>query len=99
MLRLIELTYKVPMTEVEKYVAAHRDYLQLYFDQGYLIAAGPKDPRDGGIILAVGEIEFLNKMIEQDPYSKHNIADYKIKSFSPIKKSKSFEKLLSEMQN
>lgn len=98
MLRLIELTYQVPMTEVEKHVAAHRDYLQLYFDQGYLIAAGPKDPRDGGVILAVGEVEFLNKIIEGDPYSKNNIATYKITSFNPVKKSKAFEKLLEEMR-
>lgn len=97
MLRLIDITYKAPLTEVEKFLTAHRQFLQTYYDQGYFIASGPREPRDGGIILAVGEIDFLNSVIQQDPYYKNQIADYKIISFNPVKKSMNFEKLLAEL--
>lgn len=98
MLRLIDLTYKVPLTELDKHLAEHREFLQIYYDKGYFIASGPKDPRDGGIILAIGEIDFLNEIIQQDPFYKNKLADYKIISFDPVKKSKAFEKLLTEMR-
>lgn len=97
MLRLIELTYIVPLTEVEKYVAVHREYLQQYFDQGYFIVSGPKDPREGGMILAVGNVETLATIMEGDPYYKNKIATYKITSFQPVKMSKGFESALSNL--
>ncbi len=98
MLRLIDIIYKVPLAEVEKFLTEHREFLQIYYDKGYFIASGPKDPRDGGIILAIGEIDFLNSVIQQDPYYKNQIAEYKIISFNPVKKSAAFAKLLTEME-
>jgi uncharacterized protein YciI len=97
MLRLINIEYKVPLSEIEKYLVAHREYLQIYYDKGNFIASGPKDPRTGGIILAVGEIDFLNEVIKGDPFFKNDAADFSIISFDPVKKSEAFEALLKNL--
>ncbi len=73
---IIELTYKKPLNEVEKYLQDHRDFLSKYYDQGVFLASGPKDPRDGGIILA--NCNDADEIIKEDPFYQHQIADYKV---------------------
>ena len=97
MLRIINIDYKVPFAEVEKHLVAHREYLQIYYDKGNFIASGPKDPRTGGIILAVGDIDTLNEIIKGDPFFANDIADYNIVSFNPVKKSPAFEDLFNKI--
>lgn len=97
MLRLINIEYKVPFSEVEKHLLAHREYLQIYYDKGHFIASGPKDPKTGGMILAVGDIGFLNEVIKGDPFFTNDVADYNIISFDPVKKSLEFEQLLENV--
>ncbi len=41
------LTYKQPLSEVDKYLQAHRDYLAGHYAAGDFIASGPQNPRIG----------------------------------------------------
>lgn len=45
------LTYKKPLSEVDKYLQAHRDYLAEHYAAGDFIASGPQNPRIGGVIM------------------------------------------------
>ena len=49
---IVQLTYKVPLQEVDKLLSAHRDFLDSYYKKGLLIASGPLKPRTGGIIIS-----------------------------------------------
>ena len=52
---VIELIYKAPLAEIDVHMPAHVRFLQKHYASGHFVVSGRKIPRDGGIILAVGE--------------------------------------------
>ena len=82
---IVQLTYKTPIPEVDKYRPAHREFLDYYFRQGLLIASGPMKPRTGGIIIAATTDRVaLETIFKQDPYYLAEIADYDFIEFTPV---------------
>ncbi len=78
------LTYKKPLSEVDKYLQAHRDYLAEHYASGHFIASGPQNPRIGGVIMIKAvDREAVNAIISQDPFNINGIADYQIVEFTP----------------
>ncbi len=78
------LTYKKPLSEVDKYLQAHRDYLAEHYAAGDFIASGPQNPRIGGVIMIkAANREAVNTIISQDPFNINGIADYQIVEFTP----------------
>lgn len=51
---VIELVYKVPLTEIDAHMKAHMAFLNKYYASGHFLVSGRKIPREGGIILATG---------------------------------------------
>lgn len=83
---IVQMTYKTPISEVDKYLQAHREFLDYYYKQGLLIASGPMKPRTGGIIIAATtDKAYLESVLEKDPYNLAEIADYQIIEFTPVK--------------
>lgn len=82
---VIELTYKKPMTEADKYLEEHRKFLDNCYQAGVFIASGVKVPRDGGIILANVPRTDIDDILKEDPFYQHDIADYVVKEFIPSK--------------
>ena len=71
------LTYKKPLSVVDKYIQAHRDYLTEHYAAGDFIASGPQNPRIGGVIMIkAADREAVNAIISQDPFNINGIADY-----------------------
>ncbi len=88
---LVLLTYKKPLTEVDRLLTEHRAYLEHYYQQGCLIVSGSTQPRTGGVILTcVSERERLEQILQEDPFYLHQIADYEIIPFSPSKYAAQF---------
>lgn len=84
MLFLIVLTYKVPLTEIDAVIPAHRAYLDQHFATGEFLASGPREPRIGGVILArAGERSRIDELIAADPFSQGNLATYDVVAFTP----------------
>lgn len=78
------LTYKKTLSEVDKYLAAHREYLAKHYEAGHLICSGPRNLRVGGVIMIKDECrDFVNDIIANDPFNINNIADYQIVEFTP----------------
>lgn len=78
------LTYKKPLSEVDKYLQAHRDYLAEHYATGDFIASGPQNPRIGGVIMIkAADREAVNVIISQDPFNINGIAGYQIVEFTP----------------
>lgn len=79
---VVTLTYKRPLTEVEKYRDAHMDWVRHQYEGGRFLASGPRIPREGGVIL-VRDMprENLDALLSEDPYQQNGIADYSIVAF------------------
>lgn len=79
---IVDLKYIVPLEELDKYMEAHVQFLNKYYDENIFVASGRKVPRTGGIILALTKNEdTLKKILMEDPFYTHRLADYTITQF------------------
>lgn len=79
---IIELTYKVPLTELDKHMADHVKFLRKYYKLNIFVASGRKVPRTGGIILALAPTkEKVREIITEDPFYVNKLADFAITEF------------------
>ena len=79
---IIDLNYIVPLEELDSHMADHVKYLQKYYQKNVFIASGRKVPRSGGIILALADTkEVVEKIIKEDPFYKHELAEFTITEF------------------
>lgn len=84
-IHIIDLHYLVDENEVAKIRPSHRDFLDVGYKKGILLASGPKIPKTGGVILAIGNIEEIKEFIKNDPFYINNIAKYSFSSFDAVK--------------
>jgi uncharacterized protein YciI len=82
---VVEVTYKKPIEMVDKFLEEHRHYLDKYYAAGILIASGPQEPRDGGIIIAQADKNTMESILKEDPFYQHDIADYRVIEFTAVK--------------
>ena len=79
---IINLNYIVPIEELDEHMAEHVKYLKKYYAKNIFVASGRKVPRTGGIILALAEsIETVEKIIAEDPFYQHQLAEFDITHF------------------
>ena len=79
---IIELTYKAPLAEIDAHMKAHVIFLKKYYAAGTFLVSGRKIPREGGIILALGESrEQIETIMKEDPFCRHGLADFRIVEF------------------
>lgn len=91
------LKYLKPLDEVDVHRPAHLEFLERYYREKKFICSGRKDPPTGGVILAnVGtEIE-ATKIICEDPYFVHGVAEYEAIHFTPGRFDPEFAPFVSE---
>lgn len=81
---IITLTYQKSLEEVDAHLSDHVAFLKANYAKGIFVASGRKNPRNGGIILALAanraEIEAV---IACDPFYIHDVATYEITEFIP----------------
>ena len=85
---ILHINYEKPFEEVEKVLAEHRAFLSEYYENGALLASGPKNPRTGGVV--IGKFASANEALEftkLDPFVKTKTAKYDITEFTPVKHS------------
>lgn len=93
---IVHLTYIAPLIEVDKYLQAHREFLDYYYKQGLLLASGPIKPRVGGIIIALTQdMQALETIFKSDPYYLADIAKYEFIAFTPVKHRDEIKDLIS----
>jgi uncharacterized protein YciI len=92
---VIELTYKVPLEVIDKYVNEHRNFLDKGYKNDFFVVSGPKIPRTGGIIISqLKDRKQLEEILQHDPFQIHDLADYEIIEFNPVKYHLNFAKFL-----
>lgn len=84
---VVELTYLKPLDAIDVHLEAHRKYLEANYAREIFLASGPKNPRNGGVILASGRIDRseLDAILEQDPFKQNGLASYHVIDFAPVK--------------
>lgn len=84
---IVELTYLQPTSAIDTQLEAHRQFLATQYERGLFIASGPKQPRNGGVIIVSGKVsrDELDAILAQDPFHIHALADYRIVAFDPVK--------------
>ena len=96
---IVLLTYKTPISEVDKYLQAHREFLDYYYKQGLLLASGPMKPRTGGVIIALTkDKKYLESILASDPYHLAEIADYNLIEFTPVKHRDELKDIIQTME-
>jgi len=79
---VIELTYKVDLAEIDAAMKPHVAWLNRHHAAGDFFASGRKVPRDGGIILAIGDDRArLEAIVRDDPFVVRGLADYRLIEF------------------
>jgi uncharacterized protein YciI len=79
---VIELVYTADLSEIDAHMAAHVAFLNKYYAAGKFLISGRKIPRDGGIILAVGEKRAeIEAIVAEDPFRKRGLAEFRIIQF------------------
>lgn len=79
---VIELIYTAPLAAIDAAMAAHVRFLKQHYAAGTFLVSGRKIPRDGGIILAVGESRAaIEAVMRDDPFCARGLADVRIIQF------------------
>ena len=72
------------MSEVEKYLEGHMEFIKENFQNGNFICSGRKVPRTGGVILCNFEnIEVAKNILDSDPFIANEVATYELIEFAP----------------
>jgi len=83
---VIEISYTAPLTEIDRVLLKHREFLQTGYDQKRLLLSGPQNPRTGGVLIARGEsLEEVKQFFANDPYQLEKLANYRFIEFTPVK--------------
>ncbi|MFI8933424.1 YciI family protein [Streptomyces sp. NPDC053474] len=83
---VMELTYTAPVDRVDALLAEHVAWLDAQYAAGVFLASGRKNPRDGGVILAVGDSrEEIERVAALDPFVTGGVCTYRITEFLATK--------------
>ncbi|MGP9017326.1 YciI family protein [Streptomyces sp. BR1] len=83
---ILDLTYTAPLTRVDELLGEHVAWLNEQYAAGVFIASGRKEPREGGVILAVGDDRAaIERITAADPFSVNGVCAYRITEFYATK--------------
>lgn len=79
---IVELTYLADLSEIDAAMRAHMVFIKKHYAAGTFVMSGRKIPRDGGIILALGESrEQIEELMRQDPFCSRGLASFRVTEF------------------
>lgn len=83
---VLELSYTAPLEAVDAVLADHVGWLDELYGQGVFLASGRKEPRDGGVIIAVaGDRARIEEITAGDPFVRAGVCAYRITEFVATK--------------
>ena len=78
------ITYKKPLSEVDRFLQAQREYLAKHYVAVDFIYSGSQSPRVGGVIMIKAENRtVVDAIVAQAPFNINGIAEYQIVEFTP----------------
>jgi len=71
-------------------------FLNRQYAAGTFLVSGRKIPREGGIILAVGESKAtIEALMHEDPFVRDGLADVRVIEFRPSQRAKNVDALIA----
>jgi uncharacterized protein YciI len=93
---VIELTYKVPLAEIDSHMKAHVAFLSRQYEAGRFVVSGRKIPRDGGIILAIGDSkDEIEALVREDPFVAQGLAEFRVIEFRASQRARDLPKRIA----
>lgn len=94
---IIDIHYTAPLEEVDKHIEGHTAYLKKYIENNIFLVTGRKVPRTGGILIAnAGSKEEVEKIIMEDPFNQHKVAEMTITEFLHARHNAALDELLGK---
>jgi uncharacterized protein YciI len=94
---IIVLRYIKPMEEIDKVLAAHREFLKSNYQKGIFLLSGRQVPRTGGVILAKAKSrQELEAIAKQDPFYLAGVSTFEIIEFIATMSAPGLETLKDE---
>ncbi|WP_406224515.1 YciI family protein [Streptomyces canus] len=89
---VLELTYTAPLDAVDAVLPAHVAWLDEQYERGVFLASGRKNPRDGGVIIAVAEDRSrIQETVAGDPFVTAGVCSYRVTEFAATKTAPALE--------
>ncbi|NWK94153.1 GTP cyclohydrolase [Sphingobium lactosutens] len=82
---IISLTYTAPIEVLDGLLADHRAWLDRGIEDGWLLLAGRREPRTGGILIARGEKAEIAAKAATDPFVVNGAASFDLIEFLPAR--------------
>ncbi|MGU3315768.1 YciI family protein [Sphingomonas sp. M6A6_1c] len=79
---VVSLTYGDDLDAIDAAMSDHVDWLSDAYANGMLLASGRKQPRTGGIIIAIGGKKVTEELIAKDPFVSRGLATAEIIPFT-----------------
>jgi uncharacterized protein YciI len=80
---VIDIEYIVPFEEVQKVLEPHMAFVKQGYAEGRFLASGPKTPRTGGVVIAMGaSLQEVEALMAQDPFVEAGVVALKITEFA-----------------
>ncbi|WP_319582317.1 YciI family protein [uncultured Pseudodesulfovibrio sp.] len=81
---ILHLTYVKPLSEIDRLIPPHVEYLKKNYAAGTFLFSGRREPRTGGVIIArAGSRAEVEALIQEDPFLIEGVAEYEIVEFLP----------------
>ncbi len=94
---IIDLHYRAPLEKLDDVMVDHLKFLHKYYKLNVFVASGRKVPRTGGIILALATSkEEIQKIMQEDPFCRHNRAEFTVTEFQTSQFHPEMKKLLKK---
>jgi uncharacterized protein YciI len=91
---LILLDYTAPLDRIDAALPAHAEWLDANYAAGHFVASGRKEPRTGGVILAVGTSnDEITALAGTDPFAVAGLATHTVVEFLPSRTAPGYEHL------
>lgn len=88
---VIELIYKAPLADIDASMRAHMKFLKKYYAAGNFLVSGRKVPRDGGIIVAIGDsLAQIETIAREDPFYVKGLSDFRVIEFRASQRADDF---------
>ena len=79
---VVSLTYGDDLDAIDAAMSDHVDWLSDAYANGLLLASGRKQPRTGGIIIAIGDKKVTEELIAKDPFVSRGLATAEVIPFT-----------------
>jgi uncharacterized protein YciI len=94
---IIELTYTADLSRIDAHMRAHMKFVRAHYASGHFIVSGRKIPRDGGVILAVGQSrQEIEQIARQDPFVTAGLADVRVVEFRVSQRAEDIERRIGQ---